>query len=361
MSELDSIKIKGFKSIKEADIELSNLNLLIGPNGVGKSNFISLFELFNNVINKELQNSVAKKGGADTFAHYGSKATGLISFDLSFKSNSYHIRLEPTDDDRLLIKSETGRFYTDEYSTPFNLEITSNEFESRINEKASIRKNVAYYVRLAIKNWRVYHFHDTSDTAPVKKTCDIDDNFDLKKDASNLSAYLYRLKEKAPRNFSLIERTVKRIFPSFGAFILEPSRLNEGKIKLEWREEGNSKYFDANSLSDGTLRFISLATLLLQPELPSTIIIDEPELGLHPKAISILASLFRKARNRTQLIISTQSVNLVNEFEAKDIIVLDRVDGQTTFNQFNDEKLGDWLNDYTMGELWEKNLLGGRP
>ncbi|GAA5522201.1 AAA family ATPase [Aliifodinibius salicampi] len=363
MSKLDKLKIQGFKSIREAEISLTDINVLIGPNAIGKSNFISLFNLFNSLIKEELQNYVAKSGGADSLLHYGSKETSKMEFELFFGQNSYRIVLEPTHDDKLLISKEYCRFHKKGYDTPYTEKIGSSNFESNLNKKVrkNLRRRVPYYVQDALKNWKVYHFHDTSDDAGVKKTCKIDDNISLKKDASNLAAFLYRLKETAPENYSLIERTVKRIIPFFGRFELHPSRLNEDTIKLEWREQGNDKYFNANDLSDGTIRFISLATLLLQPSLPSTIIIDEPELGLHPKAISILGSLFRKASHRTQLIISTQSVNLVNEFDPSDIMVLDRQDAQTKFEHLDLESLNNWLEDYSIGEIWEKNLIGGRP
>jgi len=361
MAKLSKIKVSGYKSIKDAELSFGDINILIGPNAVGKTNFVSLFNLFNSLANQELQNYVAKKGGADSIAHYGSKTTPEINFDIHFNANSYEAILEPTDDDRLLITSDYAYFQAAGYKQPYSELISLNTFESNLRKHASGRPNVAKYVRKSILDWKVYHFHDTSDSALVKKTCDLDDNFSLKKDASNLSAFLYRLKKTSEENFLLIERTIKRIFPNFGEFILEPSRLNEDKIKLEWKEEGNDNYFDANSLSDGTIRFISLATLLLQPTLPSTVIIDEPELGLHPKAISILASLFRKASHRTQLIISTQSVNLVNEFNPEDIIILNRSDKHTTFSRLDEKDLEQWLNEYSLGELWEKNIIGGRP
>ncbi len=361
MAKLSKIYVSGYKSIKEAELEFGDINILIGPNAVGKTNFISLFNLFNSLANQELQNYIAKKGGANSIAYYGAKTTPRIDFNLYFDVNSYEAVLEPTDDDRLLISSDYAYFHAKGYDQPYSEMITLNKFESNLRKHASARRNISKYVRESILDWKVYHFHDTSDSALVKKTCDINDNFSLKKDASNLSAFLYRLKNNSPENFFLIERTIKRIFPNFGEFILEPSRLNENKIKLEWKEQGSDTYFDANSLSDGTIRFMSLATLLLQPVLPSTIIIDEPELGLHPKAISILASLFRKASYRTQLIISTQSVNLVNEFNPEHIVILNRYNDYTTFDRLSEEDLNQWLSEYSLGELWEKNIIGGRP
>ena len=127
------------------------------------------------------------------------------------------------------------------------------------------------------------------------------------------------------------------------------------------RHKGNDLYFDANDLSDGTIRFICLTTLLLQPNPPTMILIDKPELGLHPFALNLLASLFRIASKKTQIIASTQSSTFADFFEAKDIMVVDRVDNATTIKRIDDKQLQEWLKDYSIGELLQKNLLGGNP
>ena len=208
---------------------------------------------------------------------------------------------------------------------------------------------------------KLYHFHDTSDSAKIKQTCDLEDNQILQPDAGNLAAFLFKIKEKNPDNFSNIEDTIKLAAPFFEGFNLQPSRLNEEKIKLEWKEKGTDDYFNASSLSDGTLRFMCLATLLLQPELPSTIILDEPELGLHPYAITVLADLLRAASHNAQVLVSTQSVTLVNQFSLENLIIVDRVDDQSVFKRPDKKEMDKWLDEYGLGDLWEKNLLGGRP
>jgi predicted ATPase len=217
----------------------------------------------------------------------------------------------------------------------------------------------------SLKSWKIYHFHDTSVSAPVKKARDINDNIYFRPDASNLAAFLYLLKETRNEYYEAIRDTIRLVTPFFDDFLLKPNRENENMIKLEWREKGSDFPFQAYHLSDGTLRFICLATLLLQPELPSTILIDEPELGLHPYAIVILASLMQSAAERTQLIVSTQSVSLVNQFDAEDLLVVERREHdhkyETVIGRVDSEKLDAWLEEYALGELWEKNVLGGRP
>jgi predicted ATPase len=207
----------------------------------------------------------------------------------------------------------------------------------------------------------VYHFHDTSDTSPAKQMADVDDNRFFRFNAANLPAYLYWLQEKHPVQFRHIEEHIRLVAPFFEKFVLAPSKLNDKKIKLEWQQKGSDAYFDAYSLSDGTLRFICLATLLLQPEPPTLILLDEPKLGLHPFAIRILAEMLQVVSERVQVILATQSVTLLNNFSPQHIIVAENDGSKSTFNRLDVEKLQGWLDDFSVGELWEKNVLGGRP
>jgi predicted ATPase len=218
-------------------------------------------------------------------------------------------------------------------------------------------------VRNHLGSWRVYHFHDTSSTSPIKKTTDVHDNRFLRDDGSNLAGFLYLLRERHSDSYSLIRRTVQQVAPFFDDFQLEPQRLNPDKIRLEWSHRDSDDYFDASSLSDGTLRFMALTTLFLQPKdlRPSVILVDEPELGLHPYAIGLLASLIRQASVETQVIISTQSPILLDYFQPEEVLVADRVNGRTELNRLESAALDVWLQDYSLGELWEKNELGGRP
>jgi predicted ATPase len=197
----------------------------------------------------------------------------------------------------------------------------------------------------------------------MKKTVDVNDNNFLRPDGSNLAAFLYYLRKRHETSYSLIRRTVQRVAPFFDDFVLEPQKLNPDKIRLEWRHKGSEAYFDTSSMSDGTLRFIALATLFLQPEdnRPSVILVDEPELGLHPYAITLLASLVKQASVKTQAIISTQSSLLLDNFQPEDVLVAERIKGSTQFTRLESAKLTEWLTDYSLGQLWEKNEFGGRP
>ncbi|HEX9732321.1 MAG TPA: AAA family ATPase [Thermoanaerobaculia bacterium] len=363
MAHLDRIRVAGFKSIRDQELELKRLNVLIGANGAGKSNLIAVFQLLHQIANERLQLFVGTSGGADRMLHFGRKVTEEMRLQFTFGSNAYHCVLVPTTEDALVFGEETEFFYGRGYSDPYDSFLGSGHKETLLYEepRRTKRKSIGYYVLAAFKSWRINHFHDTGDTAKIKLTGDLDDNRFLRHDAGNLAAFLYLLQETKRDCYHNIVDVVKMVAPFFGGFNLQPDRLNPKKIKLEWHESGSDSYFDAQALSDGTLRFICMVTLLLQPELPSTILLDEPELGLHPYAISVLADLLRSASERTQIIVSTQSVTLVNQLSPEDVIVVDRVKGESIFRRPSSEEISSWLDDYALGDLWEKNVLGGRP
>ncbi|EXI78173.1 MAG: cytochrome c biogenesis protein CcmA [Candidatus Accumulibacter appositus] len=364
MPEVDTITVKGFKSIAAIEkLKLGAINVVIGPNGSGKSNFIGVFAFLHAIREGLLQDYVIKAGGADKVLHFGSKITGKLEIRASFQDgvNEYVIALEPTAADQLHPASETVSFWDKRHPATYAEDLAARGMEAGISDAQ--RSGTGAYVRQHLNRWRLYHFHDTSSTSPIKKTADLNDNRYLRPDGSNLAAFLYVLRLKHDTAYSLIRRTIQRVAPFFDDFVLEPQQLNPDKIRLEWRHKGSDAYFDASSLSDGTLRFIALATLFLQPDSirPSLILVDEPELGLHPYAITLLASLVKQAAVTTQVILSTQSPLLLDHFQPEDVLVADRVGGGTRFTRLESARLASWLEDYSLGQLWEKNELGGRP
>jgi len=216
-----------------------------------------------------------------------------------------------------------------------------------------------------INSCRVYHFHDSSAEAPVRLSGFIEDNTYLRPDARNLAAILYRYRQTVSTRpvYDRILSTIQQINPRFGDFVLEPRALNPSQIMLNWREKGRDYMFGPHQLSDGTLRVMALATLLLQPEkeLPGILLIDEPELGLHPYALGVIAALLRKVSHYSHVIVSTQSAELLNFFEPEEVIVVDRKKEESEFRRLNALELSSWLEDYSLSELWEKNVLGGGP
>lgn len=356
MRTLRKVKIEGFKSIASAELMFGDLNVVIGANGSGKSNLIGAFRLLERVLSKNLQVFVASE--PDRFLHHGRKATPALSLDFAFDQNSYGFKLKAVQD-TLIFEYERVE-YSGYWS--YGEPLAVGHKESKLEEAAESYKNkIPKHVFPKVRNWVVYHFHDTSDTSPAKQTSDVDDNRFFRPNAANLPAYLYWLQERHPVQFRHIEEHVRLVAPFFDGFVLAPSKLNEKKIKLEWRQKGSDAYFDAYSLSDGTLRFICLVTLLLQPSPPDLILLDEPELGLHPFAIRILAEMLEAASKRVQVVLATQSVTLLNNFAPNDVIVAENDGLKTTFQRLDEDKLKHWLEEFSIGELWEKNVLGGRP
>ncbi len=364
--ELDYITVRGFKSIASIEkLPLKAINVVIGPNGAGKSNFIGVFSFLNSILEGRLQDYVTKAGGAEKILYFGSKVTKKIDFHFSFADgvNQYALSLSPTENDNLF-PSEERVYVWDKVrypNAPYVQTVERRGSEAGISDPS--KKGTAYWVRQHLGSWRVYHFHDTSVSSPMKKTADLGDNRYLRPDGSNLAAFLYYLRLKHESAYSLVVRTVQRVTPFFDDFLLEPLKLNPDKIRLEWKHKNSDQYFDASSLSDGTLRFIGLATLFLQPHTyrPSVILVDEPELGLHPYAITMLASLVKAASEKTQVILSTQSPLLLDQFQPEDVLVANRDGDSTAFTRLDSEKLTSWLDEYSLGQLWEKNELGGRP
>jgi len=366
---IKKLTIEGFKSIQKLeDFELRSLNVLIGANGAGKSNFVDFFRLLRELIDQRLQQFVATGGGADAWVYMGPKVTQRLVGKLYFGANGYEFALVPTVDNRLVFADERIIFYGDFGTT--NTSLGSGHAEARLKDRkddpgATARRGVPYHVFDAVSNWVVYHFHDTSATAAVRRQGPINDNVSLRPNAENLAAFLYRIRSTHPSNYQRIRDVVRMATPFFDDFNLRPVATNPELIQLEWLQRESSYFFRASQLSDGTLRFICLTTALLQPSLPSTVLFDEPELGLHPYALTLLANLFQQAAKpglfSTQVIVSTQSAPLLNEFAPEDVVVVERSQGQSTFRRLDRGQLSEWLNEYSLGELWQKNVLGGRP
>jgi len=292
------------------------------------------------------------------------KETKRVQSFVEFGLNGYLFELEPTVDGEFYFASEklffNGPYYGEKW---ISLDSGHKEAVLKQRYEVSSKGSETDYCYSSIASWKIFHFHDTSDTAGVKRKRPVHDNEFLRSDASNLAAYLYRLSKEHPETLEEIRRHVQLGIPIFDDFVFRPEETptEEQLINLQWRQKNSDYILWPSQLSDGSIRFICLVTALLQPDPPSTIIIDEPELGLHPYAITLLGALLRSASKRMQVIVSTQSVPLVNEFELEDLVVVDREQGDTVFKRLNHKDFATWLEDYTVGELWQKNILGGRP
>ncbi len=377
---LKKLTVQGFKSIERQTIELGSLNVLIGANGSGKSNLLAALSFFRTSALGHLDVRVKQMGGADRVLYHGKKTTKACFFACESEAFSYEQTLIPVAGDRLEVAKEGLSILGEEVEwSEGGADIDSLEARLRDEEDRHLKEAVARgelaeeeakaelhafpSAKQHIEGWRTYHLHDTSATAAVKSTCNIDDNRYLREDAANLAAYLYWLKLKQLGEYRRIVSTIRLAAPYFDDFVLEPLRHNERTIRLVWKQRNTDAYFDADSLSDGTLRFMSLTTLLNQPRwsMPTLIVIDEPELGLHPLAIRLLAEMLDAASEHTQVLVATQSVTLLDNFPIEQVIVADHDGKGSVFRRLKADDYRLWLENFSVGELWEKNVLGGRP
>jgi len=381
---LDKLTIKGFKSIKSLeDFKLKNLNIMIGGNGAGKSNFIDFFRMLREMMNDNLGDFINnKRGGISDLLFNGRKITPQMEFKMNFGLRGYRFKIVPGVKEDFSITNE-ARYYEHGTTGWWNLGDSSegNSLLAREVQSKTPDSKYGKYVYDAITSWQIYHFHDTSSTAAMRHEEIIQDNARLRSDAANIAPFLLNLREcrngkeslfyqtgdsyiklTGHKSYDQIIESVRLVTPFFDDFILNPIKKGEKeKVNLSWKQKGSDYPMQPYHFSDGTIRFICLATALLQPEPPSAIVIDEPELGLHPYAIEILAELIQSASNTTQIIVSTQSPHLIDKFSPEDIIVVNRKDGASTFKRLDAKELSHWLEEYSLGDLWRKNIVTGGP
>lgn len=361
LPDITKITIEGYRSIKQTSIDLHRINILVGANGAGKSNFLSLFTLLRAIVQNSLQNYIANCGGASSQLYIDAKHTESFSIKIEIDENTYEFKLAADVEDACYFEEEIVTFWIKRlYDEPYMEYLGHGHRETHLSKLVEGR-TVRSFTRENLESWFVYHFHDTSDKSPMKLTADIDEISYLLPDGRNLAAYLYYLRENAPEHYQEILYVVQLIFPVFKEFTyIKDEKSNT--IKLRWKTTAfGDSTLPISSFSDGTLRFIALATLFLQPEPPKLILIDEPELGLHPHAIILLAELIHIASSKSQIILSTQSTQLISTFSPENIIITENENGATNLSHVEPSTLKTWLEDYTLGAIWQSNIIGGNP
>lgn len=350
---MDEIKVKGYKSFKDISIKLGKINLLIGSNGAGKSNFLSLFELLNYAYDQRLAQYVSQIGGVNKILHQGKKVTERIDITISEGKNSYSLAMLESDG-RLVIEHEKLFYYNNA------TDITKFKDEAQLKTYNGMKRGE--YMKEYISQIRKFHFHDTGQRSPFTNDCDVtNDSYVMYDNGNNLAAILYRIRNEQPVIYKRIVLVIQSIAPYFHDFYFQATEAN--KIRLQWQDKYSTMIYGPSDLSDGTIRFIALATLFMQPWLPKVIIIDEPELGLHPKAVEKLAGLIKSAAQRgTQIIAATQSAELISNFTHKDVLTVNQYNGHTEIANLSSKDLEQWIDEYTLGELWKQNIIkGGQP
>ena len=386
---IESVRIRGFRSL--ADVEISGLPraaVLIGANGSGKSNFIRFFEMLSWMIkSRKLGEFIVSHGGADDQLFGGNRVTPRMEATIRLRTgggtNDYRFALSHAHPDRIFFSEESLRYSASAYPTEakwqhlgsghqeaiivemaqsgrqnvLEMESTRGEF----NEFLDVNRTTARVITNLLRNCAVFHFHDTSDKSRIKTRWDATDNNHLRSHGGNLAAVLRRLEREDVRRYEMICRHIGRILPVFDRFAIEESY---GKVYLRWKAKWTDKTFGAHLTSDGSLRFFALVTLLnLPPEmLPDVLLLDEPELGLHPMAVTLIGGMIKAVAAKRQVIVATQSPLLVDAFDLDEVVVLELQEGRTELSKLSPENYRVWLDDrFTPGDLWLKNLIGGRP
>ena len=366
-SRLERITLKGFKTIDELiDFEPHSRTVLIGPNGAGKSNFVSFFRMMSWALSgpDKLALHVSQQGGSRRLLHDGPAHTREIEAELTIRTgageNEYVFRLFHAAGDTLVFSDERYRFSRTGRQSRATWKTLGAGHKDPLLRAAAVEDQTAQVIRTLLRKIVVYQFHNTSDTARIRGKWSAGDNRWLKEDAANLAPVLHRLQTRDRRHYQRIVDTIRLVLPLFSDFELEPDC---GDLILAWRERDTDEVFNASQASDGFLRIVALITLLLQPaqDLPDVLILDEPELGLHPSAIDVVGGLIAAAATKIQVIAATQSVPLVDCFDPEDIVVVERPDRASTFKRLDPAALREWLEAYSVSELWEKNVIGGRP
>lgn len=367
--QLEHIKLRGFKSIGELKLDFTTLDLLIGPNGAGKSNLIDFLRFLSFMLSSEsgLANFVGLAGGASALLHDGPKQTREIEAQLRIRTaqglNDYVFRLGHASGDTLIFLEEKCRFSAFDHpgENPNWIDLGSGQKYPQLvktgDDKPSKTRSTLLHL---LRRIAVYQFHDTSAEAPMKQLSPVEDWRYLRSDGRNLAPFLFRMKQEERPHYDRIVETIRLIAPFFDDFVLEP---DFDRILLRWREEGSNLDFGPGQISDGTLRAIALLTLLLQSPrtMPSMLILDEPELGLHPFGIRIVAGAIKAVSESRQCLIATQSPQFLNEFEPENVVVVERRMRGSTFTRLSPDTLKAWLDDYQLADLWDMNILGGRP
>ena len=366
---LRRIQIKGFRSIRDAEIEMRPINVLIGTNGSGKSNLVMFLRMLRACGEGAFQEFVSRHGGASVLLHHGPKVTKEIETALFVDTHDgaarYSLALEFAADDRLAVRNESleagsrdGGQFLNSISGPQGKEPHLRMFPTG-GEHAQASEEQA---RFFLTRFGAFHFHDTSIDGPLRRRASTEDTFRLQPDGGNLPAFLWRLRTEKEDAFLRISRTLEQILPWFRELVLVPE---DRSILLRCRVAGRADSpISVSQMSDGTLRLIALLTVLNLPgdRQPSLTVIDEPELGLHPAAEGAVARMIRSsAEQGAQFVIATQSATFLSHFDPEDIVVVENDEGASTFQRHTREELAGWLERYSLGQIWMKNLIGGRP
>lgn len=364
-ARIKSVTIEGFRSLRSIqNLEFPQLTVLIGANGAGKSTLIRFFEMLSWMLKSQnLQEFVLQQGSGDDQFFMGARQTPRIHAEIQLETgsgfNDYRFDLTHLSaGDTVMVLNEAYRYSDRKITTKAKwTELHEVGKEARLPEQTT---KTAKTICNLLRQCSTYQFHDTSAKSAIRLRWDVSESFRLRSDGGNLAAVLLDLQTNDLQRYKLIIKQIQRVLPTFKHFVLEPVA---GKVELRWQGLHSDKIFGAHLTSDGSLRLFCLLTLLNLPpaRLPDVMFFDEPELGLHPHAITLVADMLKRLSKKRQIFVATQSPYMVDCFELENIIVAENKQGETMLRNMPREKYQEWLDDdYMLSDIWLKDSVGGQ-
>ncbi|MFQ6132164.1 MAG: AAA family ATPase [Armatimonadota bacterium] len=375
------LHVQGYRCLRDVDLELRPLTVLIGPNGSGKSSLLDVLLLLKQGLSGELGEALNERGGLGRLATYGREGPLAVELvcrhPLQPEAYSYSIGMQDTGYGAYEITAETlthgdlegeARCLIDRRQEPLlgplAFLLGGPQGESPALNPAELlvpqkRPESGYWFLRLFDELELYAQLDVSPRSLVRAQQTLWPVVLPGAQGADLAAALYTTRTHFADWYARLEEALRATFPEFRK--LDFPVVAAGEITLAWHQQGLPKALWPNQLSDGTVRYLWLCAILLSPGLPPVLMIDEPETSLHPKLLMLLAGLLREAATRTQIIVATQSAQLINWLKPEEVLVLDREDGEVTARRGDTFDLEEWLKEYTLGEAWVTGLMGGTP
>jgi predicted ATPase len=394
---ITSLTIKGYRSLKDVTIPLGPLNVMIGPNGGGKTNIMDVLALLQEAATGSLSDAIDRRGPIRSLLFAGGAKSIEVAVEISLppgfrralrsgaqKTLRYAVTLAPagggyyvksermwSDDVRKALgfpvfagrgvlaratQTAAKTFLAEHQMTPAELALSRPD--SVLSPVARLR--LTFLKKVLGRAVCVYGLPDTRTDAPMRQPQVARMESVLKRDSSNLPAVLQLISQsdRYEHMYEDIESELRAGFPQEFRGLKFPSSGGDGRIAMRWREKAfPDRSFDAYEISDGTINFVRLATLLAGSTTPQVVCIDEPEVGLHPRLIRLVAEMLQANAGPRQFIVATHSPALVDKLNPEEVLVVEKTEGATQVRRLDPDDLKHWLDKFSLGELWQTGQL----
>jgi predicted ATPase len=380
----ERLEVKGYRRLRRIDLSLRPFNVLIGANGVGKSSILEVIDLLAASADGVLEQTISHSGGVSSLITADGKTDSMhlalhmpvtaeqpIVYQMSIASegNGYSIVREELTQQQdqgsekpfrfLNANAAIVEYYKAGAKKPDRPNWEYKRMETALSQVPKMYKKPENFRNVLASSAEIYHTLSVSARAPVRLPQSMQPARTPGTDGEDLLSCLYLMRETERDRFEAVEDALRAAFPTFDRIDLPPAAA--GSLTLAWRDRSFVRPIFPHQLSEGTLRFLWLVTLLQSPELPAVTLIDEPEVSLHPEMLQLLAELMREASSRTQLVVATHSDRFVRFLDPDELVVCDLDEcGGTTVRRASDLDLDAWMKNYSLDQLWSMGRLGGR-